>query len=113
MYDPNRSVVLRTLRQHIRGVHRFTEEKYPALKGAGQRQRYIFEIGHIIHHISKITGKISSQLEAADHGLATDGVLFQNCAAELLICALQLFDTLSCPDAAVTKHVLRSLGKRP
>ena len=46
----------------------FDDQKYPELRGATEKQRFVFAVRHCSLHFAKRAGKITAVAEDADHG---------------------------------------------
>ncbi len=81
----------------------FTEEKYPALKGAGDKDRQLFALQHMSLHFSKSGGKIASVLESEEHGGELDFDELRVNTGKMLISVLKLAQLIDMSGADLVK----------
>ncbi|MEK7520221.1 MAG: hypothetical protein AAB581_03215 [Patescibacteria group bacterium] len=83
----------------------FDENVYPELKGADEKQRFLFAVRHSAIHFAKTAGKIAAVSEDADHGDDIDTEKLKENVPKALINTLRLAELLGMSEKDLTRAI--------
>ena len=98
---------LASLMSFIGERYTFTEEHYPGFSQLTPKQQKLFAVRHSQLHMSKSTGAIATEAEAADHGGEMNSENLKVATTKMLINTLKLAEELGMTPEDIAASVPR------